>query len=363
LRFLFFLTDNPRITARQPTRPTSDSDSAARSALTDERLSHVVRVLGANATIVVSGTKLAKEIGITRSEVWRLIQQLRILGVEIVGHPATGYQLQKVPDLPLAEVLASPLSSTIFAGSVHHYFRLPSTNSEAMQAAAGGAPEGSVYIAEEQTAGRGRGGHDWSSPPSSGIYCSAVLRPSLPPADALMLSMMAGLAAAAAVKSVTNVDADLRWPNDLLAGERKFCGILTEMNAEVTRVRYAVVGIGLNVNQQEFPPDLQPIATSLRLVTGRNCSRVELTAALLQSLDREYCILQAHNIEEARRSILERFERASSYANGKRVHVDEDGGYEGTTAGLDDRGFLLVETEHGLRTVLSGGVRPLTTNH
>lgn len=357
--FPFFLADNPCITTRQPTRAASEFEAAARATLTDDRLSHVVRVLGANATIVVSGTKLAKEIGVTRSEVWRLVQHLRTVGVEIVGHPATGYQLQKVPDLPLAEVLASPLSSTIFAGKVHHYFRLPSTNTEAMQAAAAGASEGSVYIAEEQTAGRGRGGHAWSSPPSSGVYCSAVLRPSLPPADALMLSMMAGLATATAVKVVTNVDADLRWPNDLLIGDQKFCGILTEMNAEVTRVRYAVVGIGLNVNQHEFPPDLQPIATSLRQVTGHTCSRVELTAALLQSLDREYCNLLSRNVEESRRNILERFERASSYAHGRRVHVDEEGGFDGVTAGLDDRGFLLVETAAGLRTVLSGGVRPV----
>ena len=330
-----------------------------RSTRTDDRLGHIIRVLGSNATIVISGTKLAQEIGITRSEVWRLVQQLRSLGVEIAGHPATGYQLLKVPDLPLPDVIASPLSSTMFAGKIHHYFRVSSTNTEAMQAAAGGAPEGSVFLAEEQTAGRGRGGHSWTSPPSTGIYCSTVLRPPLAPADAIILSMLAGLAAAFAVEQVTGVKADLRWPNDLLAGEKKFCGILTEMNAEVTRVRYAVVGIGINVNQEEFPPELREIATSLRLVSGRACSRVQLAAALLQSLDREYFALTSRDTREARRDIFRRFEQRSSYARGKHVHVEEDGGYDGTTAGLDDRGFLLVETKNGTRTVLSGGVRPL----
>lgn len=316
-------------------------------------------MLGSNATIVISGTKLAQEIGTTRTEIWRLIQQLRSLGVDIAGHPATGYQLLKVPDLALTDVLASPLSPTMFAGNVHHYFRVPSTNSEAMQAAAAGAPEGSVYLAEEQTAGRGRGGHSWTSPPSSGIYCSVVLRPPLSPADAIILSMMAGLATAFAVEQAANLKPDLRWPNDLLLGDKKFCGILTEMNAEVTRVRYAVVGIGINVNQEEFPPDLAPIATSLRIASGHPCSRVQLTAALLQSLDREYLALTSRDIGEARRDILRRFEQMSSYARGKRVRVDENGGYEGTTAGLDDRGFLLVETGAGLRTVLSGAVRPV----
>jgi BirA family transcriptional regulator, biotin operon repressor / biotin---[acetyl-CoA-carboxylase] ligase len=316
-------------------------------------------VLGANATIVVSGTKLAQEIDSTRSEVWRLIQQLRASGVEIAGHPASGYQLVKVPDLPLADVLSSPLSSTIFAGKIHHYFRVPSTNSEAMLAAAGGAPEGSVFLAEEQTAGRGRGGHSWTSPPSAGIYCSVLLRPPMAPADALVLSMMAGLSTMDAVRQITGLKPDLRWPNDLLLGDQKFCGILTEMNAEVTRVRHAVVGIGINVNQQEFPPDLRSFATSLRIASGRAYSRVELTAALLQSLDRAYFALLSKKIAEARDDIFRRFEQESSYARGKHVRVEEDGIYEGITAGLDERGFLLVETDRGTRTVLSGGVRPV----
>jgi len=342
---------------------TAETAGPVRSARTDQRLSHVIRVLSANATVVVSGTKLAQEIGSTRFEVWRLIQQLRTLGLDIAGHPSSGYQLVKVPDLPLPDVLASPLSTTIFDGQIHHYFRIPSTNTEAMQAAAAGAPEGSVFLAEEQTAGRGRGGHSWTSPVSTGIYCSAVFRPLLAPADAIVLSMMAGLAAATAVEQCTRLTPDLRWPNDLLIGEKKFCGILTEMNAEVTRVRYAVVGIGINVNQEVFPPDLDPIATSLRLATGHSCSRVQLTAALLQSLDREYAALTSRPIDVARDDIFRRFEQQSSYARGKRVSVEEDGGYEGTTAGLDQRGFLLVETPSGTRTVLSGGVRGLTTNH
>jgi len=309
--------------------------------------------------VVASGTKLAEELGTTRSEVWRLVQRLRELGVEIAGHPATGYQLKAIPDLLLPEMLEGSLQGTIFASgkAIHHYYKIGSTNAEAMEAAGQGAPEGSVFIAERQTAGRGRGAHQWHSAQSAGIYCSVILRPNLPPSDALALSLAAGLAVHAAVQDVdSRVNPDLKWPNDLLLNGRKFCGILTEMNAEVTRVRYVVVGIGINVNQTHFPGDLQETATSLRLTTGTEWSRVELCIALLKSLDREYRDLLEK--PDALASILRRFESRSSYARGRLVKVEENGGFEGVTEGLDPRGFLQVRTANGLRTVLSGTVRP-----
>ena len=306
--------------------------------------------------VVLSGTKLAGEIGATRSAVWRLVEQLRRLGVEIAGHPAAGYQLRKVPDLLLPEIVAPLVRGTMFAGRIRHYFRIGSTNAVAMQAAAAGEPEGAVFVAEEQTAGHGRGGNAWHSERSRGIYCSVVLRPQLPPADVLVLSLAAGLAVRAAVAEICGLSADLRWPNDLLLNEKKFCGILTELSAEVTRVRYAVAGIGVNVNQTDFPGELKRTATSLRLETGREWSRVELLSALLKSLDREYRALQRPG---GAREAMARFEQASSYARGRRVRVEENGGFEGATEGLDDRGFLRVRTSDGVRTVLSGGVRAM----
>jgi len=306
--------------------------------------------------VVVSGTKIADEIGVSRSEVWRLIQQLRSLGVDVEGHPASGYQLRKVPDLPLAEVLA-PLVRGTLVKEIHHYYKIGSTNVAAMEAAAAGAPEGSVFLAEEQTAGRGRGANQWQSARSSGIYCSVVLRPNLPPAEALILSLAAGLAVHSAVKEGDpHLEPDLKWPNDLLLKGKKFCGILTEMNAEATRVRHIVVGVGINVNQASFPDDLLQSATSLRLASGREWSRVELAAALLKSLDREYRDLLAR--ANAHESVLRRFAERSSYVRGREVRVEENGGFEGVTEGLDARGFLQVRTGQGVRTVLSGTVRP-----
>jgi len=318
-----------------------------------------VRLLSDNATVVVSGQRVADELGTSRSEVWRAVEHLRELGVHITGHLATGYQLMAVPDLLLPDILAPLVSGTIFASRMHHYFRIGSTNVTAMQAAAGGEPEGAVFLAEEQTAGRGRGGHSWESAQSVGIYCSVVLRPEMAPVDALFLSLMTGIAVADAVERTTGLHPDLRWPNDSLLGGRKFCGILTEMNAEPTRVRYVVIGIGINVNHTSFSAELEPIATSLRIESGREWSRVELTAALLKSLDGHYRKL-AEGDPAARAAILRSFEKRSSFVRSRHVRIDENGGgYEGITEGLDERGFLLLRTDQGLRTVLSGNVRAL----
>jgi len=336
--------------------------------LTDERMGRILRVLSDNAMLVVSGTKIADEIGTSRSEVWRLVQQLRALGVQIAGHPATGYRLESMPDLLLPDFLDPLVKGTIFYGRIRHFFRTDSTNVAGMQAAEEGDAEGTVFFAEEQTAGHGRAGHRWHSARSTGIYVSVLLRPTLSPALVLNLSLMAGLATAAAVEEVCRARADLRWPNDLLLPafdrgspsreQRKFCGILTEMHTETTRVKYAVVGIGINVNQEGFPPELASLATSLRHETGHIWSRVELAAALLRSLDREYRRLQAAG--GAGDDLHRRFEEASSYASGRRVHVDENGGYTGLTAGLNETGFLLVAGDDGTEhKVINGGVRAL----
>src|ERR1700692_2284213 len=347
----------PCITLSQKTRRSSSVHPA-----TDVRLGRIVRLLMDHATGVGSGTKIADEVGTSRSEVWRLIQQLRELGVDVAGRPATGYQLRAVPDLVLPEMIGPLVKGTIFgagakgAKQFHHYYKVGSTNSEAMQAAADGAPEGSVFLAEEQLAGRGRGAHAWLSARSTGIYCSVILRPLMAPSDALIFSLAAGLAVRSAVAEIApQLLADLKWPNDLLLGGKKVCGILTEMNAEATRVRYLVVGIGINVNQVKFSAELREIATSLKIETGTEWSRVELCAALLKSLDREYrCLLEN---SDARNAILRRFEENSSSARGQKVSVEENGRLAGFTEGLDERGFLRVRTAEGLRAVLSGTVR------
>lgn len=254
--------------------------------------------------------------------------------------------------------LDAELADTRFSGKLHYFPSIDSTSTRAMKEAEAGAPDGSVFCADEQTAGRGRGGHGWASAPGSGLYVSVVLRPAIAPADALWFSLASGLAVREAVREVTSLECDLRWPNDLLFGARKFCGILTEMNGEVTRVRHLVIGIGINVHQPRFPEELKEIATSLRMETGRDWPRQELLAVLLRELERETASLNATgNLAAATADIVARLERASTWIRGKRVYVEEMDGYSGVTEGLDARGFLRIRTADGVKSVLSGGVR------
>lgn len=238
-----------------------------------------------------------------------------------------------------------------------------STNQLALEAAQAGARRG-IWVADEQLAGRGRGGHSWHSTRGDGLYVSILVTPELPLDRALWLSLATGLAAQQAILSTTGIQIDLRWPNDLLCGDRKLGGILVETavaNAPKASaaVRYAVIGVGINVHHRSFPAEIAAFATSLRLEGAGEVSRQSLLIALLRALDRELDELDREfaglSTED---SILSRFTRASSWVQGKRVQVPEDGGYRGVTSGLDSRGFLLVDDDQRVRrTVLSGGVR------
>jgi BirA family biotin operon repressor/biotin-[acetyl-CoA-carboxylase] ligase len=254
-----------------------------------------------------------------------------------------------------SDALRKALRGTMFAENIHLFDEVGSTNSTGLEAAQAGASEGSVFIAERQTEGRGRGGNSWHSDRGA-IYMSVVLRPTLPANDILVLSLATGLAVSLAVEHVCGVAPDLRWPNDIMLGEKKLGGILCEMNADASRVRHAVVGIGLNVNQGEFPPEIRESATSVFLETGKQWPRPQLIVTLLQALEAEYSPLQ-RSPAEVIKTCIARFEKRSSYARGKRVKVADE--YEGVTNGLDERGFLRVQTATGPRLVISGGVRPV----
>lgn len=322
---------------------------------TDRHVDKLLSLLIDNATVVVSGPKIASELRVTRSTVWRWIERLRSLGVRIKGHPATGYQLETIADILVPQLLSRRLTSTGFGKRIHHFFRTESTQNLAMRLAAEGEPHGTLLIAEEQTAGRGRFGRAWYSEKTSGIYFSLILRPPLAPAHALLLTLAAGLAGYDAVREATGLSVDIRWPNDLLLGEKKFAGILTEMSAETERVHYVVVGIGINVNHTKLPSELEAIATSLRLASGQRFSRIEILVRLLQAFDRYYNQLLER---EGARSILSRWAAVSSYAEGKRVRVStgtEE--FTGVTAGLDSTGLLRVHREDGRsETVLAGDI-------
>ena len=210
--------------------------------------------------------------------------------------------------------------------------------------AAAGRPVGDVVLAEEQTAGQGRHGHTWHSAPGDGIYCSLVLRQSP------LLTLALGLAVHSAIFEATGLVCDLRWPNDLMlgekAGERKVAGILVQAAG-----RHAIAGIGINVNHTAFPDDVAPLATSLRLAAGRPIPREEILLALLGGVE--------SMVAQSPAAILQSFTHLSSYASGRRIRVDlPEGILEGTTAGLDPAGFLIVRRDDGTDTlVVAGGVR------
>ena len=223
----------------------------------------------------------------------------------------------------------------------------PSTQAEAARLARDGCPSGTAVVADEQTSGRGRLGRSWHSQRGAGLYVSIVLRLPLAAESVPVLSLALGLATADAIAGATGIACDLRWPNDVLIGERKCAGILVE-----TEDAAFIAGIGINVNHSEFPEDIAGLATSLRLATGRTHSREHLLDRLLESVDRFTKLLAGNG----RDRIIEMFSHASSYVHGKRVIV---GTTEGVTDGLDPAGFLYLRQPTGERTlILAGGLRP-----
>ena len=304
--------------------------------------------------MVTSGTRIAKEVGVSRSMVWQWVERLRELGVKVKSQPGTGYFLEQIPDILTPDMLKHRLKGSLFGKRIFHFFRTDSTNRVALELGHAGEPEGAVVLAEEQTAGRGRGGRAWHSERATGIYVTLLLRPKLAPVQAPLLTMMAGLSAHSAVQALTGLEVDLKWPNDLLVRGRKLGGILTEMHAEPGQIRFVIVGIGLNVNQEKFPGELANLATSLRAETGKPQSRMELLVRLLHEFESDY----NRFLREGVATVVARFESVSSYARGKRVRVTNGTeSYVGTTAGLGPEGLLQVERDGGqLMTVIAGDV-------
>ena len=321
---------------------------------TDRRIASLLTLLSENATIVISGARIAREIGVSRSTVWRWVERLRDLGVRVKGHPHTGYFLEKVPDILTPDLLRRGLKGNQFGKKICHFFTIDSTNRVAMELGYAGEPEGTLVVAEEQTAGRGRAGRSWHSERGTGVYFTLLLRPRLAPVQAPLLTMIAGLSAHKAIRGQTGLAVDLKWPNDLMIAGKKLGGILTEMHAEPSQIRFVIVGVGLNVNQDKFPAELSSVATSLRAETGKTHSRSELLLRLLREFETDY----NRFLMEGPASVTQAFQNASSYAQGKRVRVTNGKEtFTGTTAGLSPEGLLLVKRDDGkIASVIAGDV-------
>jgi BirA family biotin operon repressor/biotin-[acetyl-CoA-carboxylase] ligase len=326
---------------------------------TDRQLDDLLALLSDSPMLVISGAKIAREIGVTRSTVWRWVTQLRELGVRVKGHPRSGYHIEQVPDVLVPVLLQRGLQGTPYAKKIHHYFKVDSTNRVAMELGHQSEPHGAIVVAEEQSAGRGRTGRVWHSERSSGIYLTILLRPQLTPVQAPTLTLAAGLAARDAIAEQTNMKPDLRWPNDVLLNGKKVCGILTEMYAEPDRMKFVVIGFGVNVNNTKMPAEISATATSLLIETGRVHSRLELTARLLRRFENYYNQLLSAGVAP----IVARFNEVSSFARGRRVRIASGGEtFEATTAGLDASGLLRVTRDDGrTETLLAADISDITT--
>ena len=327
----------------------------------DQHLDRLVDLLVENATVVLSGTKLASQLRVAHSTLWELMERLREMGAEIRGLPGTGYQLVKVPDVLTPRMIRRSLPAGEFGGRIHHHYQVDSTMSEAARLASAKAPHGTLVVAEEQTAGRGRFGRTWFSPRGTGLYFTVILRPKLSPAAAPILTLLAGVSVAEVVSELASLPldirwTDIRWPNDVLIGGKKCAGILVEMTAQPERVEHAQIGIGVNVNQAEIPAELAAEATSLRIEADRSFSRLEILVSIVKRLEHYY-----HRLEErGAGAIVQRFGEISSYARGKRVRVTDGARVlVGETVGLSPEGMLLVRGDDGqTESVLGGLVRP-----
>jgi len=304
----------------------------------------------------VSGEAISDKLGLSRAAVWKHVNALRAQGYRIDAVPARGYRLVEIPDR-LGPLELRPLLSTSDLGqTVHAFEELPSTNDRAKELAEEGAFHGEVVIAEAQTAGRGRRGRTWASPPRKNLYLSAILRPDLSLQRVPEITLVASVALCEAIREA-GVDAAIKWPNDILCGGRKVAGILTEIAADPDRVQWVVVGVGVNLNAapEDFPEELRPIATSVAAERGGPVPRALFTAALLARLE---AWLERH-AEEGFGPVRARWCELSGTLGREVRVVTGDGDVTGVAEDIDAAGALLVRTAAGVRRVLAGDVHLL----
>ena len=290
----------------------------------------------------VSGQAISAELGVTRAAVWKQIEQLRALGFVIESQGKQGYRLLSCPDSLMAPVIARGLQTRWAGRQIVYLPSVDSTNRRARQLAAEGAPHGTLVIADEQTAGRGRRGRGWISPAGEGVFMSLILRPQSHPSEVARLSMQTALAVALSIAQTTGLDARIKWPNDIVCGGRKVCGMLLEMNADEQAVHDVVAGIGINVHQTQFAPEIAQTASSLDLLSGKRVCRAALVRAFLEAFERTEALA-------AQGALMDAY-RARSATLGQRVQVIAPAGsFNGTALEVTDSGSLIVEDEEGQR--------------
>lgn len=302
----------------------------------------------------VSGEEISKVLGVSRTAIWKVISHLKEEGYVIESVTKKGYLLQETPDLLTEDEILYHLKTKWLGRKIVHYHQIDSTNKEAKKLAASGEKEGTIVISEEQLAGRGRLGRTWISPAGTGIWMSVILRPSIAPTDASKITLLAGLAVCEGIKEATGLPVQIKWPNDLVLHNKKICGILTEMSAEMEKINYIILGIGINVNTDSFPEDLKNTATSLKIEEEKEYDRKEIVKAILMYLEQYYELYMKNQDME---DLLEKYKN-HCLTLGKEVkiiHRNEE--FIGKAVDLSKEGELMVEKQDGqVITVFSGEV-------
>ena len=301
----------------------------------------------------VSGQELCEKLGVSRTAVWKGIQKLRAEGYQIEAVSNKGYCLAQAPDILNKEELKS-LRKTAWAGTEIVYFDVTdSTNIQAKRLGEEGWPHGTLVVAGRQEAGRGRRGRAWESPEHSGIFMTILLRPAFLPAQASMLTIVAAMAVAKAVRETYGLAAEIKWPNDIVINGRKICGILTEMNTEIDAINYVVIGIGINVSNEQFGDEAAAIATSIAMEGGRKIRRAALIWAVWEQFEACY---ESFCVSGDLSGMKQEYD-AYLVNRDRQVRIlDPKEPFTGIARGIDRHGELMVETEDGIRLVSSGEV-------
>lgn len=301
----------------------------------------------------VSGQELCEHFGVSRTAVWKAINQLKKEGYEIEAVPNKGYHITSSPDILSVNELESQMHTAWAGQKIYYYDEIDSTNMKASHLAEEGAAHGTLVVADRQTAGKGRRGRSWESPAQTGIFMTMLLKPEIEPNNASMLTLVTALAVTRAVREQTGLEAQIKWPNDIVVNGKKVCGILTEMSAQIDYVNHVVIGIGINVHNQDFPEEIVQTATSLDIESGRKIRRAELIAAVWSAFEDYYdSYIQTQDLS----SLVKEYD--SNLANrGNKVRVlDPLEPYEGVAQGITNRGELIVDTWESRRLVSSGEV-------
>lgn len=330
--------------------------SVARVETVEAELSNeemILSFLAEGGADFISGATLSDKLGLSRTAVWKHVETLRKLGYTIEAQPSRGYRLLEVPDR-LTPLEISPLLATRELGrTLHHFDELASTNARAFELAQDGALHGEVVIAEAQTAGKGRRGRSWLSPPGKNLALSIILRPEIPPSRAPELTLVAAVALAETITEA-GAAARIKWPNDVQLEGKKVAGILTELSADTERVHFVIVGLGVNLNTEEtdFPPELRELATSLFLARKHQVPRALFTAALLTRLEAWLDTWQSEGFGPVR----DAWKRLSSILGHEVLVRSETSELRGVAEDIDDAGALLLRSADGLHRVLAGDV-------